>query len=196
MTVVAIGIRIRTGRAIAVLLGGRRETPVVLDRREILLADPADAEARQPYHSGQGEAETSENKIRRRIEAVRAYATDSLAPVIADCQSAGTIAGAALVVGSDGDPNRIANPHIRAHALEGRLYRNVVEEALAHVAIRTTILPEKTAYAEAAKTLERSETDVKRAVTAVGEKTKPWRADEKLATAAAWMVLATYVPPE
>ena len=53
---------------------------------------------------------------------------------------------AALVVGSQIDPANIANPHIRAHALEGRLFRSAVAETLQDHEIRTEILLERDAY--------------------------------------------------
>jgi len=46
----------------------------------------------------------------------------------------------ALVVGSQINPSDIANSHIRAHALEGRLFRTAVEQTLQDYEIRTEVL--------------------------------------------------------
>jgi len=97
---------------------------------------------------------------------------------------------AALVVGSDIDPARIANDHIRAHALEGRLFRTVLERACRSFGLQASVLVERRAYPEGAMALRRSESQVKRAVTQLGRALDgPWRADEKTAALAAWMTL-------
>ncbi len=43
----------------------------------------------------------------------------------------------------------IANPHIRAHAFEGRLFRSAVAETLQAHEIRTEVLLERDAYPHA-----------------------------------------------
>ena len=75
---------------------------------------------------------------------------------------------AALVVGSQIDPARIANPHIRAHALEGRLFRSAVEETLQTHEIRTEILLERDAYPSVAARLKQSSDDLKRTIQDLG----------------------------
>jgi hypothetical protein len=100
---------------------------------------------------------------------------------------------AALVVGSQIDPAKIANPHIRAHALEGRLFRSTVAETLQDHEIRTEILLERDAYPTVAARLKQSSDDVKRAIQDFGRsapaKGGPWRAEQKLAALAALFVL-------
>ena len=71
---------------------------------------------------------------------------------------------AALVVGSQIDPSDIANPHIRAHALEGRLFRSAVAETLHANEIRSEVLLERDAYSTVAARLKQSTDDVKRAI--------------------------------
>jgi hypothetical protein len=71
-------------------------------------------------------------------------------------------------VGSQIDPDDIANPHIRAHALEGRLFRSTVEQALQGHEIRTEVLLERDAYARVAARLKRSTDNVKRAIQDLG----------------------------
>jgi hypothetical protein len=95
------------------------------------------------------------------------------------------------VVGSDIDPARISNPHIRAHALEGRLFRTVLEDALRSHGLTCLVIVERTIYKQAAKILQRSEQDLKRLVAQLGRNLNgPWRADEKTACLAAWLALA------
>jgi hypothetical protein len=100
---------------------------------------------------------------------------------------------AALVVGSQIDPDTIGNPHIRAHALEGRLFRSVIEQTLHDHEIRTELLLERDTYASVAARLTQSSDDLERAIRGFGlsaaAKGGPWRAEQKLAALAALFVL-------
>jgi len=100
------------------------------------------------------------------------------------------IRAAALVVGSVIDPARIANDHIRAHALEGALFRTALAAALDSQGVPCSVVVEREAYARAAALLQRTEAQLRRAVTDLGRSLEgPWRADEKTAALAAWMAL-------
>ena len=97
------------------------------------------------------------------------------------------------MVGSQIDPTTIANPHIRAHALEGRLFRSVVEETLQDEKIRTDVLLERDAYACVAARLKQSSDDVRRGIQnldrSMAATGRPWRAEQKLAALAALFAL-------
>jgi hypothetical protein len=167
-----------------VLLGGPRAAPSVLDRRITLLADPDDPEARQPYHAGLNTHETRAAKaVKRLVKAVERFAHRSVARLIAEYRAAGhRVRGVGIVVGSVIDPASIPNDHIRAHAEEGRLFRTVVEQALRACRLRARVMVEKELYVTAARFRHR--------VTVLGEAVDgPWRAEEKAAALAAWMVL-------
>jgi hypothetical protein len=97
---------------------------------------------------------------------------------------------AALVVGSQIDPASVGNPHIRAHALEGQLFRSVLEQSLHGHGIRTEVLLEREAYGKAAVELKQSNENVRRMIQNFGRDTEaPWRAEQKLAAVAAWVAL-------
>ena len=97
---------------------------------------------------------------------------------------------AGLVVGSVIDPNSIVNPHIRAHALEGELFRTTLKDALESRGIRCSICRERDIYATASKLLRQSPTQIKSSLANLGDSVSgPWRADQKLAALAAWMSL-------
>ena len=103
-----------------------------------------------------------------------------------------SIRRAALVVGSRIDPASIANPHIRAHAFEGRLFRSVLEKSLQTHRIRTDVLIERDAYREAIVILKQSNEHVRRMIQILGRDTEaPWRAEQKLAAVAAWFALVS-----
>src|SRR5439155_1690202 len=69
----------------------------------------------------------------------------------------------ALVVGSLIDPARIGNDHIRAHALEGRLFRTALEGAVRAARLPCTTLVERSLYETAAARLKRPPGALRRA---------------------------------
>ena len=138
-----------------------------------------------------GRLETDMNKISRRVDLVRRITKKSIAKLLAGYRQQNfTIKRAALVVGSQIDPRSVANAHIRAHALEGQLFRSVLEQSLHGHGIRTEVLIERDAYAQAAIQLKQSDENVRRIVQNFGRDAKaPWRAEQKLAAIAAWSAL-------
>lgn len=187
----ALGFRVKSGWAAAVLLKGPARSPRLCDARRIDLSDPQLPETRQPYHAAMGKLETDKKKINQGVHVVRCIAEQSIATLLDSYRQNGyTIRRAALAVGSQVDPDSIANPHIRAHAFEGQLFRAVLQEALQAHRIRTDVLIERDAYARAAAQLKQSADDVRRVIQNLGRFNKaPWRAEQKLAALAAWLTL-------
>jgi hypothetical protein len=187
----ALGFRVKSGWAAAILLTGSARSPRLCDVQRIDLSDPRRPESRQPYHAAMGKLETDRRKINWRVDAVRRITEKSIAKLLAGYRQQNfMIKRAALVVGSRIDPASIANPHIRAHAFEGRLFRSVLEKSLQTHRIRTDILIERDAYREAAMILKHSNENLQRIIQSFGRDTEaPWRAEEKLATVAAWCAL-------
>jgi len=141
-----------------------------------------------------GRLETDSTIVNQRERVVRSISQQSLTRLLKGYQQKRfRITCAALVVGSQIDPANIANPHIRAHALEGRLFRSAVAETLQDHEIHTDVLLERDAYASVAARLKQSSDDVKRAIQDLGRsapaKGGPWRAEQKLAALAALFAL-------
>jgi len=217
----AIGFRIKSGYAIAVVLSGPASSPTAVARRVVELCDPAIAETKQPYHDGFGTEHEDPREIARRVKIIERCAKKSIASLVADVWTAppsrrpvhrsaerggGRRSGeprrssrewrasgggrAALVVGSVIDPQKVGNPHIRAHANEGRLFRTVVENALSSHGIACDVIVEKQLAAKAASGLRVSDAAIRRTLAAFGKAVgAPWRADEKAAATAAWLAL-------
>ena len=187
----ALGLRVKSGWAAAVLLTGTARSPQLCDVRRIELSNPQHPETRQPYHAAMGKLETDARKINQRVDVVRGIAQQSIATLLAGYRRQNLrIRRAALVVGSQIDPDSIANPHIRAHAFEGRLFRSVLEESLRAHRIRASILIERHAYAHAVEELKQTNQNVRRKIQNFGrEMETPWRAEQKLAAVAAWLAL-------
>jgi len=188
----AVGFRVKSGWAATVLLVGPLQSPHVLDRRLIDLSDPAVPETRQPYHAAMGRLEEDDARVTARLEVIQRVTNGSVTELLKDYRDTGCeVCGAALVVGSQIDPASIKNAHIRAHALEGRLFRTVLEDAVRSCGLPCSIVLERDAYSKATSALARSEANLKRAVSGLGRWLDgPWRADEKMSALAAWMALS------
>jgi hypothetical protein len=189
----ALGFRVKSGWATAVLLSGPAEAPTVTERTQVALSDPAVPHSRQPYHADIGVAQTDSAALARLIEVVHRCARRSVAQLLDRHRTEGyRLVGAGIVVGSDTPPESITNPHIRAHACEGRLFRIALEGALEEAEVPCMVVVERALYSTAGPLLHGSEASVKQAVTALGKGRFPgWRADDKAATVAAWLALAT-----
>ena len=100
----------------------------------------------------------------------------------------------ALVVSSDADPARLGNAHVRAHAAEGRLFREVLELGARSAGLPSLLLLEREAFARASAALRRPEASLRSALADLGKSAgRPWRADEKAACLGAWVALAAPV---
>ena len=190
VAVAAVGFTVKSGWACAVLLTTSVASPRVLDSRRIELSDPAIPESRQPYHAGFGTARDSGQTLTNLVSGVKRFGGDALTTLIRGYQTEHRVQGAGVVVGSLVDPETIANDHIRIHALEGQLFRGVVRDAAVRHDLPCAIWRERDLYALGAQVLKRHEPKLRATVAALGRDTDgPWRAEQKAAALAAWMVL-------
>lgn len=188
-----IGFRVKTGRATAILLQGSARAPRIVERRAVDLTDPHLPASRQPYHAGlelpEGE---SAPVVREACDAVHEVAAQALLALLDDVRNLGLEPrGIGLVVSSDSEPGLLRNAHIRAHALEGQLFRDALESAAATSGLPCIVLVERESYHRAAPLLALAAPQLKRAVGALGAGTiRPWTSEEKTAALAAWVALA------
>lgn len=190
-----LGVRVKSGWAAVVLMTKAAHSPQLFDVNRIELCDPQFPETRQPYHAAMGKLEKDPARVNQRERVVRSISQQSLTRLLKDYRRKGfQIMRAVLLVGSQIDPVDIANPHKRAHALEGRLFRSAVEETLRAHEIRTEVLLESDAYPTVAAQLEQSTDDVKRAIQDLRRSAPAndgrWRAEEKLAALAGLCALS------
>lgn len=191
-TPIALGFRAKSGWAAAVVLTGPSTAPTLLEACRLELSDPGTPATVQPYHAAVGEAQTNQRTVARLLRLIEQCAERSLTELLQRHRGSGArMVGAAVVGSSATDPASIANPHIRAHALEGRLFRTVLTEALTRCGIKTRFLLEQGLPAEAAQVLKKPAAAVKAELTAMGRQLSgPWRSDQKSAALAAWLELA------
>jgi hypothetical protein len=192
-----LGVRVKSGWAAVVLLGGSARAPLLLDSSRVELADPKTPASLQPYHAGTGTAQTDQRAIERLIALVERCAERNLGVLIRRYRTAGQLPTRAAVVGTSSiDPTKITNPHIRIHALEGQLFRRVAREALTACGLPCTTVLEKELAANAPRSLVRPSATIRREVKLLGASaTGPWRSEQKSAALAAWVLLTTTTQP-
>jgi hypothetical protein len=189
---VSIGLRAKTARAIVVVLGGTIDAPVVLRKLEIRLADPKLPATAHPYHEVMDLPwEESQQAVRKSASAIEAITRKALARLIKELQAEGMrVCGAGIVGAKDRDLARIGNYHIRAHAAEGVLFRRVLDLAADANGLKRRTFSDRELDQIATTELGTTSAGVKRKLNDLGRTlAPPWRADEKQAATAGWLVL-------
>ena len=190
---VSIGLRVKTGRAIAVLLRGPAKSPSVMKRGELMLADSNEPDTWQPYHVVMDLPwDEAERAVKETARIIRKAASKAISEWAAEARTSDfDLSGVGVVAGSLQDPSKIGSPHIRAHAAEGRLYREALETGADKLKLFRRCFAEDDLYETVAAELGLSVATLKERVCEFGVAVgSPWRADEKAAAAAAWAVLA------
>src|SRR5436309_13631562 len=127
MAKTAVGYRVKSGWAAAVVLSGPSSSPSVLHSRGIELSDPAVPDSRQPYHAvddAQGDLEPDDGRLRERVRVVRRAAAQPTGELLNECRANGwNPERAAIVTRSLSDPSTRLAPHSRAHAMDAHLAR-------------------------------------------------------------------------
>jgi hypothetical protein len=189
---VSIGLRAKTGRAIAVVLGGPADNPTVVTKLELVLHDPKIPATFQPYHEVMDLPWDQSQKAARTYTRVNeTIARKGLAGLIKKLKTDGFKVKAVGIVGAkDRDLARIGNYHIRAHAAEGVLFRRVLDLAAEANGLKWRVFADKQLEEIAAAEFGAKAASVKKKINEMGrELAPPWRADEKQAATAAWLVL-------
>jgi hypothetical protein len=189
---VSIGLRAKTGRAIAVVLGGPADSPLVLAKTEIKLWDPKFPATGQPYHHVMDlPGDEWPQAVQKAARAIEKIAVKSLATLMKEQAAKGREVRAVATVGAkDRDLASIGNPHIRAHAAEGILFRRVLDDAAQENGLPARAFAEREFDQILKQELGMKSNAVKKKLDqAARALPPPWRADEKLAAMAAWLVL-------
>jgi hypothetical protein len=190
---VAIGLKARTGRAIVVAVGGRLPECVLVERSGMPLL-PTGAFA--PYHAAaELESAAADESVRRSIAAAHALAAKGIGAVVErlfrdghDVAACGVLEGARLPAWST---EEILAVHVRMHAAEGALFREVLASGARACDLRVTAVPDKAALDGAAAAIGCDRRTLDACVAALGRSAgAPWGRDQKEAAAAALAALA------
>jgi len=191
MNIAGIGLRTKTAKAIAIALTDR-SPPEFVQRWDLELYDRDLPETGQPHHEVMElpwpEAQLAVRQYEDRIAEVT---TERLRALIEELRSRALRVRAIGVVGSpDRNLQKIGNRHIRAHAAEGALFRRAVEIAAARCNLLCRSFSDRGFDEFAMRELHCKPQKVKTVMGAIGRSAgRPWRADERAAATAAWLVL-------
>jgi hypothetical protein len=183
-----LGFRVKSGWAAVVLITGSRKAPHLVDSRIIELSDPDVAHARQPYHAGFGTAQTDASAVTRLVKGIERFSRRTIANLVAEYREQHRVRAAGVVVASLTDPATITSPHMRAHASEGRLFRRVLVEGLERCGVGAQVVVEREVYGLLGKALRCAPQVTQSKIADLGATADRWRAEQKVAAAAAWLV--------
>jgi hypothetical protein len=182
----ALGFRAHSGWAAMVAVAGTIDAPRVLERRRIVIADPEIPGSKQPYHAA---AELpfpkAESVVRKAIESSRALALEAMSATVRSLQLQGhEVGGCGVLLGSGkalpGLEGILAS-HALIHTAEGEMFRDVLVWAAQECRLPVTGVREKGLDG----------TSLKR-ISSFGKLIgPPWTQDQKYATVAALMALAS-----
>ena len=190
----SLGFRVKTGRAIVVALRGPAANPRIMFCREVLLCDPNVSQSRQPYHGAIAPfVPAAPEAVARGRKVAQRVAVAALRGLAAELSGAGLrLAHVGLVVASNPDLRKIGSSHVRAHALEGIFFREVLEAGARACRVPSTLVLEREALARTAAAVRRHDAGLRRVLVRFGEQIgSPWRAEEKSAALGAWLALAS-----
>jgi hypothetical protein len=180
-----------------VTVAGPLKSPLVLDRRRLILADPDSSPSKQPYHAAEGLAlPKARELVDRHIADARKRAGVSFSHLAEELAAKGLKVSRCAVLEASGRPlpsfDRILASHALIHAAEGEHFRGAVRRAASARRLTCLRLREKEILGAAAKVLHLPAAAIRSRLTALGKPLgAPWTQDEKLAALAAWVALAS-----
>ncbi|MEX2080841.1 MAG: hypothetical protein WEC33_04430 [Dehalococcoidia bacterium] len=189
---VALGFRDHTGWAVAIAATMDGSGVRVLHRDRLTLLDaglPA-----QVYHASQGmPLDAARASIAEVLASSRHTALEEVEQLISILDIGGFRPSAAAIPLSPAVPTsleRILAGHTTLHAAEGALYRDVLEETCSALGLRVTRYDPREAASVACAVHGLTPGALQDSLAALGKQLgPPWRADHKLATAAALIAL-------
>jgi hypothetical protein len=191
----AIGLRAHSGWAALVALAGSADSPEVIARRRIEIADPGIGGSKQPFHAAEHlEFPDAEAYIERCQESTRKLAREALQAAMDGLRDKRVEAtGCGIIFGSGRalpGLKTILKSHALIHTAEGEFFRNALVEASEYCGLPVFGVKEKELFERGAAKLGRAKDELERRVQEMGKAVgPPWTQDQKYASLAAWMVL-------
>jgi hypothetical protein len=168
----------------------------MIERRRMVTADASIPGSKQPYHAAERlDAGKAETLIRIcRVSSAR-LASEGVRDVVARlAQNGHRVIGTGVLFASGRplpDLAAILQSHALIHTAEGEFYRQILVEASEHCSLPVTRVKEREVWDRGAAILRLGLEDLQRRIGELGRSLgPPWREDEKLASLAAWIVLA------
>src|SRR5207248_8841995 len=193
----AVGLRAHSGWAALIAIAGPLDSPRVVERRRVELCDPQDPRAKQPFHAAKPlDSAKAEKLVNDCIASSQKLASKAMRSLISDLEHRGHHPIACAVLCASGRPlpglKAILASHALIHAAEGELFRDVLVRAATECGLAVTKIKERELLAFVESSIVLSEAKLQQHLVVLGKQLgPPWRQDEKYATLAAWVALAT-----
>jgi hypothetical protein len=191
----AIGLRTHSGWAALVALAGDADSPEVIARRRIEIADPGIRGSKQPYHAAEPlEFPDAEAYIERCVDSTRRLAREAVQAAMDGLRDRRwEPAGCGITLGSGRTLpalEAILKSHALIHTAEGVFFRNALVEASEHCGLRVLGVKEKELFERGAAQFRMSVGELERRVQEMGKPLgAPWTQDQKYAALVAWMAM-------
>jgi hypothetical protein len=192
----AVGFRVHSGWAAAVVVCGPAQMPVVVERRRIELVKTFTYTFRQPYHTAKQMPLPDAVKFIRSVQFdAKRLALSCLRSLQKDLAEGDfKIVRAALLLASGRalpTLEHVLASHALIHTADGELFRDGLSSACAAFNLPLEGIREKELFATASRALGVQPAALMRRIAALGKTLgPPWSQDEKLAALGAWLTLA------
>ena len=201
MKCAAIGIRMHSGWGVLLGVSGAAHSVEIMDRRRIVIIDPAVAGAAQPYHyaaslglTAMGLAE-SERHLASCAAVSGRLALAAVGELVRELDGRNYhIVGSAVLLAS-GRPlpslSKILAAHPLIHTAEGEFFRHAVSQACESLKIPVLAIRERDLEERAKTVFGTGSGQMRRRIASLGSSIgPPWTKDHKAAALAAAIVLA------
>jgi hypothetical protein len=198
MTAAALGLRVHSGWAAAIVLAGPLDAPTVIERRRIEIADPAIEGSRQPYHAAARlDLKQAEEFLQRCGDSATLLAEGALRTLLDNLRERShAVLSGGILLGSGRPAARLATTlasHALIHTAEGDLFRRAFTHAIERCGLPVTAIPERDLWARGTLELRMTREELQQAIAQMGRLLgPPWRQDEKYAALVAWLALAAW----
>jgi hypothetical protein len=193
----AIGFRVHSGWAAAVAVCLEKGAPVVLTRQRVHLVETFTYEFRQPYHTAEKMPDGQGREFIARMQAeARRLAYRAIRELESRTQEQGVKLTRCGLLLASGRPlpalDKILASHALIHTADGELFREALLHASARYGLQDFTIKEKELLDRARQALRAKPNELMCRVTELGRSLgAPWSQDEKFASLAAWVALAS-----
>ena len=193
----AVGFRVHSGWAAMVAVCLENGAPVILARQRIHLVDTFTYEFRQPYHTAEKMLLEQAREFISRMQAeARRHAQRAIQELEARTREQGVKLTRCGLLLASGRPlpvlDKILASHALIHMADGELFREAIVHAGGRFGLAMSTVKEKELLDRAAQAFRIKPAALLQRVTDLGRPLgAPWSQDEKFATLAAWLALAS-----
>jgi hypothetical protein len=193
----AIGFRVHSGWAAAVVVSLHKGVPCVLTRNRAHLVETFNYTFRQPFHTARDLPLNEAREFVARVEAdAEKLAREAIRRLQSELGAIGIkLSNCALLLASGRslpELEKILASHSLVHTADGVLFREAILRASSRCGLKTFSIKERELFDHAKKALRVQPAALLRRLTALGKPLgSPWSQDEKFAALAAWLALRT-----